>query len=177
MRIGHSVSCAVLCFTLAGCASPPEIQSDYDRAVNFQQYHTWNFAPPAAGSYLTIQQRYLQSAVSYEMTKLGYQRSNQPDLAVNASLLQQKEIEQEFVPAYAGWGGAWDWETYDQTPVDWTHNSLSIDVVDVHKKQQIWQGSMSQFAPGDDNTLTTMDIQHAVAKIFERYPTAALPGK
>lgn len=177
MRIGHSVTFAVLCFTLAGCASPPEIQSDYDRAVNFQQYHTWNFVPPAAGSYLTIQQRYLQSAVGYEMTKRGYQRSNHPDLAVNANLLQQKEVEEAFVPAYAGWGGAWNWETYDQTPVNWMHNSLSIDVVDVHKKQQIWQGNMSEFAPGECKPLTAMDIQHAVAKIFARYPVAAVSGK
>ncbi|QRG77211.1 DUF4136 domain-containing protein [Citrobacter sp. R56] len=170
MRLTKIFSLTLLCVVLAGCAGKPEVQSDYDHAVDFSQYQTFNFVKPAKGYYLTLQQKYIQDAITQQMTQRGYKKSENPDLLIYAHPAQEGEKEVAFTPAFVGWGGAWDWQTYDQSVSDWTKNSLNIDVVDPHKKQQVWRGTISQVSPGEAKEVSELDIQRAVAGVFKSYP-------
>lgn len=176
MRIAHSFSLAALCLALAGCANDPVVQSDYDHSVNFTHYQTFNFAQPSDGRYLTLQQKYLQDAIGLQMAQRGYQRSDKPDLIIYTHSQLEDGMVYGLSPAFVGWGGAWQWQTYDSMPEPWTENSLVIDVVDPQKKQQVWQGAISQFSQGYNQTLTTSDVNHAVANVFKKWPTTTVSG-
>lgn len=176
MRIAHSLSLTMLCIALAGCANEPTVQSDYDHSVNFTRYQTYNFAQPSDGRYLTLQQKYLQDAISMQMAQRGYHLSNKPDLLVYTHTQLDDGLIYGISPAFVGWGGAWQWQTYDSMPESWTENSLVIDVVDPQKKQQVWQGIISQYSPGYNQAISHSSVNSAVASVFKAWPSGGLSG-
>lgn len=176
MRIAHAFLPTMLCIALVGCADEPTVQSDYDHSVNFARYQTYNFAQPSDGRYLSLQQKYLQDAIGLQMTQRGYRRSDKPDLLVYTHSRLEDGLIYGLSPAFVGWGGAWQWQTYDSMPEPWTANSLVIDVVDPQKKQQVWQGVISQFSPGYNQPITTSAVNSAVATAFKNWPLSQVSG-
>lgn len=176
MRIAHFLLPTMLCTALLGCANEPTVQSDYDHGVNFGRYQTYNFAQPSGGRYLTLQQKYLQDAIGLQMALRGYQRSDKPDLLVYTHSQLEDGMIYGMSPVFVGWGGAWQWQTYDSMPAQWTANSLVIDVVDPQKKQQVWQGVISQYSPGYNQAMTSAEVSSAVATAFKSWPSGVKSG-
>ncbi len=145
----------VLAFiSLAGCASGPKILYDYDRSANFGAYRTYNFmedAGPDTGDYQSFFTRYMIDAITIEMEKRGYTRSNNPDLLVNfnANLQDKTKVTQSSAPMnsgyygyrgghYSGWGVGYGYAT--ETHVSqYTEGTFNIDLVDNAKRQLVWE--------------------------------------
>ena len=83
-------------YTLAGCASGPNILSDYDHDADFGSYHTYNFmegAGPENSSYQSFFSQYMVEAITIEMEKRGYTKSDTPDLLLNFNAILQDKTK------------------------------------------------------------------------------------
>jgi len=176
---------------LSGCASGPKVRANFDKSVDFSQYKTFGFASPLGtdrAGYKTIVSQHLSSAVRAELEARGVKYSEAaPQLLVNFNAKLSEKLRTDTVPApatsmgYYGYrGGSYSaWPMYDSDTVvsSYTEGTLNIDVVDISKKQMIWEG----VAVGSVSEKNADDLQPAiqrvVAKVFEKYPVPAAGEK
>lgn len=161
---------------LSGCASQPQVTSDYDHSANFTQYHTYGFATEPSGQYQTLTGKYIQSAIKQQMEQRGYKASTTPDLLVYSSAMKQNKVQVNDAPVpvgrrgYAGWGG------YNQTVWSYTEGTLTVDLVDSKKKQLVWRGTASNTLNSDGTPASQSQIQQAVTALFATYTFKAGPA-
>jgi len=143
-------ACAV-----ASCASGPDIMSDYDSGANFGDYNTYNFvegAGPDYGNYQSFFTKHVIAAVTIEMEKRGYTKSDDPDLLVNfnATLDDKIDVRTTSAPMTGGYygyrGGAYRygaWGGYGyatETHVsEYTEGTFNIDIIDNKRQQLVWE--------------------------------------
>jgi len=142
-------------FVIAGCASVPDILTDYDRDANFGAYHTYNFvegAGPDHGNVQSFFTIYVIEAVTIEMEKRGYTKSPDPDLLVNfgAKFSDKVDVRTTTAPMTGGYYGYrrgpysyGAWGTYGhatQTHVSqYTEGTFNIDLIDNKRRQLVWE--------------------------------------
>ena len=171
---------------LNGCASGPDIRSDYDPNVDFSQYKTYNFFDPLGidnPGYSTIYGSIFRNALSREMEARGYVKSDNPDLLLNVSArLQDKTKVSTYSnpsPYYGyrrGYYGAWGGYGYNtSTHVDqYTEGTVNVDMVDVRAKQMVWEGvAVGRLKEDRTNAELTEGVNSAVASMFAEYPFRA----
>lgn len=188
MRKSTSVLAASVVATafVAGCASGPQIRSDYDRAADFGRYRTYGFVNPAPGDatqFRTLAQANMQSAAAREMEARGYVRSDNPDLVINFKGKLEDKTDIESVPApfygpawgYRGWYGApWGgWGVSEVTTRHYKVGTLVMDVVDREKRQAVFQGSVEGIVTREMLEHREASIAAAVQHIFSKYPFVA----
>lgn len=179
---------AIAAASLSGCASGPDIRADYDQSADFGSYKTYAFmdgAGPNGEGYRSLFTQYMITAITAEMEKRGYTKSNNPDLLVNFNAVMQEKTKVTSSPApmpmggYYGYrGGFYDpWGGYgyaSQTHVSqYTEGTFNIDLVDAKKKQLVWEG----VAVGriTDKKLEKLQetVQNGVPQFFAQYPFVA----
>jgi hypothetical protein len=166
---------------LQGCATAPNVRSDYDKSADFGKFRTYNFVSrpstdKAGYSSLTTQQ--LEAAVNAEMQRRGYTLSENPDLLINFSgkLRDKQDIVSTPGPYYgyrAGMYGAWPGYTNDVYTVNYTEGTLNIDMVDAARKQMVWEGVGVGEVSKSDMQNREATINRAVADIFMKFPFRA----
>lgn len=175
---------------LVGC-STSNIRSDYDSAADFSRYKTYNFyedAGPGGSEYQSFFSRYMVAAISREMERRGYVKSDDPDLLVNFNAILQEKTRVRTVPApppvgayYAYRRGFYSaWPTYNygtETEVSqYTEGTFNIDLVDARAGRLVWeavgQGRVSR------KKLENLEenVNKGVAKYFALYPFVARVG-
>lgn len=172
-----------------GCSSS-NIRSDYDRAVDFAQYRTYNFiqgAGPDREGYDSLFTQYMISAIQIEMESRGYTKSNNPDLLVNfnAVLQDKTKVSQTPAPMYGGYygyrGGFYDpWGGYGyatQTHVSqYTEGTFNIDLVDAKKRKLVWEAvGVGRITEKDLQNLE-QGVREGVPNFFAYYPFVAGSG-
>ena len=165
---------------LQACASQPEIRSDYDRSADFSQYKTYNFisdAGPGGAEYASFFTQYMIEAITIEMEKRGYTKSDNPDLLVNFSARLQDVTKVREVPApYYGYRGGYysPWGAYGyatETHVSqYTEGTVNIDLVDAKQRQLVWEAVAIGRITDDVRENLRQRIMEAVPKFFEKYP-------
>lgn len=173
--------------SLAGCSSGADIRSDYDPEADFGGYTTYNFfadAGPENTNYQSFFSQYMVAAITIEMEKRGYTKSDNPDLLVNFNAILQEKTKVSTSPApmaggYYGYrGGFYDpWGGYGyatETHVSqYTEGTFNIDLVDSAHHKLIWeavgQGRVSQ---KDLDNLEQV-VMEGVPKFFADYPFVA----
>jgi hypothetical protein len=170
---------------LTGCETGPDVRADYDKAVDFGKYHTYNFvAAQSTGSdYKSLGQRIMQNAAAREMEARGYTRADNADLLINfrGKIEEKTDIESTPAPMYGpGWGyGGWygaPYGAYGGTEVStrrYKVGTLVMDVVDREKKQVVFQGGVEDVVTKKMLEDREGTINGAVATIFARYPFRA----
>ena len=140
---------------IAGCASTPDVRSDYDAGADFGAYNKYNFiegAGPDYGNNRSFFTKYVIEAVTIEMEKRGYTKSNDPDLLVNfsARLDEKLDVRTTSAPMTGGYygyrGGAYRygaWGGYGyatETHVSqYTEGTFNIDLIDNRRRQLVWE--------------------------------------
>ena len=175
---------------VAGCASGPNVLTDYDHDADFGAYNTYNFvdgAGPDHGNVQSFFTKYVIEAVTIEMEKRGYTKSDNPDLLVNfgAKFADKVDVRTTSAPPMTGgyYGyrrgpyayGAWG--TYGhatQTHVSqYTEGTFNIDIIDNKRRQLVWEavgiGKVSE--KKWDNLEET--IMTGVPLYFSTYPFVA----
>ena len=175
---------AVTVGLLAGCATGPNVRSNYDRGADFGSYRTFGYVEQLGtdrSGYSTIVSSILKTAVSREMEQRGYLPSATPDLLINfqARLRRSQEVTPGPGPGLFYYGyrygvyGPWPGYDYELTVRDYTEGTLNIDVVDRVRKQLVWEG----VAIGEVSEQKLRDpatsLPEVVARIFANYPFAA----
>jgi len=188
-RISRFVTFTAAAMLIAGCASKPTIETDYDHTVDFTQFKTYAFFNPMgieSPSYSSIYGSIFRAAISKEMESRGYTQSDNPDLLINVSgrLQDKTKVTTTSDPymsggyygyrrgAYGAWGG-YGYGT--QTHVsNYTEGTVNVDMVDREQKRMVWEG----VAVGRINEKTTNDerrvnIHAGIQEMFAGYPFRA----
>ena len=178
---------------MGGCASGGNIMYDYDRSADFGDYRTYNFiegAGPDAGDYQSFFTRYMIDAITVEMEKRGYTRSNNPDLLVNFNAVLQDKTKVSTSPApmpmhsgyygyrgghYSGWGVGYGYAT--ETHVSqYTEGTFNIDIVDNAKKQLVWEAVGVDRVTEEKLENLEQSVNEGVPRFFAGYPFVAGSG-
>jgi len=173
---------------LGGCASGPNIMYDYDRSADFGAYHTYNFfsdAGPDTGDYQSFFSRYMIEAITIEMEKRGYTKSNNPDLLVNFNAVLQDKTKVSTSPApmsggyygyrggmYSGWGVGYGYATETQVS-QYTEGTFNIDVVDNAKRQLVWEAVGVGRVTEEKLENLRQRVMEGVPRFFTGYPFVA----
>ncbi len=187
IRRGRTAALLTLAALLfAGCASGPSIYANGDPTADFTRYKTYNFVTPLGTDgpdYSSVLSQYLRTAASRELEARGYQRSDQPDLLINFKVQTKERIESTTMPSGPSYGGYYGyrsgygvWGGYETQVTQYTEGTLTVDVVDVARKQLAWDGT----AVGRVHEKARKNLQPAIdqvmAQIFAKYPYRATPA-
>ena len=187
-RIAGNLMLIALIISLGGCASSAKIIYDYDHSADFGSYQTYNFfenAGPDQGDYQSFFSRYMIEAITHEMEKRGYAKSNYPDLLINfnANLQDKTKVTQSSAPMtggyygyrggmYSGWGVGYGYST-DTHVSQYTEGTFNIDLVDRSTNQLVWEAV--GVGRVTDEALENLDqrVKEGVPKFFAGYPFIA----
>lgn len=177
------------CITLGGCASRAKIMYDYDHSANFGAYKTYNFidgAGPDYSNYVSLFTTYMIDAITIEMEKRGYTKSDKPDLLVNFNAVLQDKTKISTSPApmmgggyygyrggyYGGWGVGYGYAT-ETNVSQYTEGTFNIDIVDAARKQLVWEAVGVGRVTDDVRENLQQKVKEGVPRFFEGYPFVA----
>ena len=172
---------------LAGCASKPTIETDYDHSVDFSQYKTYGFFNPMGienPNYSSVLGSIFRDAISKEMESRGYTQSDTPDLLINVSGKMKDKTKVTTSPSmhggYYGYRrghyGAWGGYGYGSTThvSNYTEGTVNVDLVDVELKRMVWEGvAVGRVSESKTNEETRAAINSGVQEMFAGYPFRA----
>lgn len=178
-------------FAVAGCASGPQIHTDYDQQANFAAYKTFDFADPLGtnqAGYTTLLTERLKTLTRLQMEERGYVFDpKSPDLLVNFQAQTKQKTEyvppppMPWGPNYYGYRMGWydPWMGYGFGPdvIQYTQGVLSIDLIDVRKKQLVWEGVATSAIDDPQTAASEKRLAPVVADIFAKYPFLAGSGE
>jgi hypothetical protein len=165
-------------FLIMTSCSSVQVNSDYDKKVDFSPYKTFAFYKSGIDKVeiSDLDKKRILRSVDESLTAKGLTKSETPDLLVN---FFTKENEQLNVNQFnSGWGYGWGygWNPYFRggtTSVNrYTEGTLYIDLIDAKKKELIWQGEGKGELTKDTNKKDEV-IKEFVTKILEQYPPSA----
>ena len=188
-KLSRLVTLAAVAMLLAGCASKPEIKSDYDHTIDFGQFKTYNFFSPMGienPNYSSILGSHFRDSISKEMESRGYTMSDNPDLLINVSgRMQDKTKVTTTSDPYMGGGyygyrrgayGTWGGYGYGTSThvSQYTEGTINVDMVDRAEKRMVWEG-VAVGRVNDKNTgeETRTNIYNGIAEMFAGYPFRA----
>jgi hypothetical protein len=179
-------------YALAGCSSGGNIIADHDRSAPFGTYKTYNFmedAGPDTGNYQSFFSQYMITAITIEMEKRGYTKSDDPDLLVNFNAILQDKTKVTSSPAptmgggyygyrggyygggYGGWGG-YGYATETRVS-QYTEGTFNIDLVDARKHQLVWEAVGVGKVTEKKLENLEQGVMEGVPKFFSLYPYVA----
>ncbi len=154
---------------MTGCSSI-QVETDYNREVDFSKYKTYRWIPHVKGTEDNplmndpLIESHVKNAVNAEMTKKGFTRIEEghPDFLMAWYFTARNRVD---VTHYYGY-----W--YPQTNVyKYKEGTLIVDIVDREDKQLIWRG----WATGvlEDRSRISDQINYSVQKLLKKFPPDA----
>lgn len=168
---------SLLALGLFSACSTVKVSSDFDREANFASYKTYAFTKEAQELPVgDINRKRILDAVSNELAAKGFTKSDQPDVWIDLKVsAQQKESATATTssPYGAGYGYRWGggFSTTTINVEHYTEGTLFVDMIDVSKKQLVWQGrAVGTLDPDADAKKREYNINQAVKQVFTKYP-------
>src|SRR6478736_1915574 len=158
--------------SLASACSSIRVSSDFDRDATFN-YKTYAFTKEATELPIDgINQKRILDAVAKELTAKGFTTSETPDVWIDLKLKaeQKQQATSSSTPYYGAgygyrWGGGFSTTTIDIE--NYVEGTLFVDMIDVAKKQLVWQGRATKtIDPDSDSNKREYNINQAVKTIF-----------
>ncbi len=176
--------------SIAGCSSSGTLRSDYDPGADFGAYQTWNFmedAGPDYEGYESLFTQYMLEAITIEMDKRGYVKSDNPDLLVNfnAYVQDKTKVTQTSAPPpmmhggyygyRGGYYGAWGGYGYGtETRVSqYTEGTFNIDIIDANQHQLVWEAVGVGRITDKVRENLRQTVMEGVPNFFALYPFVA----
>ena len=188
-----TIAIVVAITTFAGCAPPkPTLHSDYDRAANFSNYHTYAYVNPVGtdkAGYSSLITQHFKTAIDGEMSARGYRKVDaDPDLLVNFMANAVEKTDVRSTPGtsmtmgmgYYGYrGGMYAgmpiYSTPDVETVRYKVGTANVDVVDARQKKLIWTGVAEGRLRDDAMKNPQPAIANVVKQMFVEFPGHAGP--
>lgn len=175
---------AAALLTMGGCATGPDVRTEYDRTVDFNAYKTFAFYSPLGtdrSGYQSIVSQYLKSATRRELEARGlrYEEAS-PQLLVNFNAMLNEKLRVDSVPqmhmglGYYGYrGGIYSsWPLYTNQVSSYTEGTLNIDLVDAARRQLVWEAVIVGNVTRNKLDNLQVAIDRAVAESFSKFPIA-----
>lgn len=158
-------------FILLDSCSSVNVNSDYDKKVDFTAYKTFAFHKTGIdkAEISDLDKKRILRSIDEVMTSKGFSKSESPDLLI---AFFTKEREQVNVNQFnAGWGYGWNPYLWggNTSVLRYTEGTLYIDIIDAKKKELIWQGEGEGALTKDTNKKEEV-IKEFVTKILAQYP-------
>jgi len=172
---------------VAGCASGPDIRSDYDHSADFSSYETYGFADELGtdrAGYSTLITEHFKRAVGKELEARGYRyEESNPDLLANffVNIREKTDVRSSPAPTvgvgYYGYrhGLYTGWPAYstDVRTVHYKTGTANVDLIDAERKQLIWEGVAEGRVKDEALENPGPAIDAVVAELFTSYPARA----
>ena len=189
-RLLRVIPAMMIIALMAACASSTNIQSDYDRSVDFSQYKTYGYYSPMGienPNYSSLLAQMFRDAIDAQMLTRGYVKSNNPDLLFNVSARMEDKTRVTTMsnPGMYGGGGyygyrggmydPWGGYGYGTTTnvSQYTEGTINVDMVDPKMKRMLWEGVAIGKVQDKKNDNLREDIMTGIAEMFEGYPFRA----
>ena len=187
-RLTNLIVILFTAYIASACSSGAKIIADHDKSAPFGSYKTWNFmenAGPDYEGYQSFFTTYMMTAIDIEMTKRGYEKSDNPDLLVNFNAVLQDKTKVSTSPSthsgyygyrgagygYGGWGGyGYGTETHVS---QYTEGTFNIDLVDAKRHQLVWEAV--GVGKVTEKVIENLEerVMTGVPKFFSMYPYVA----
>ncbi len=163
----------VFCVLVSTAAFAQKINVDWDRSLNFADFHTYSWEPsphPAKGFW---NQRIIDGVDQQLQAKGLTKVDSNPDVWVvySNSIHDQKQVVGTGYGFGPGWGWGWG---YGQNTV--TYNTyvtkmgtLVVELADAKDKELMWRGSATDTI-SDNSNKNINNLDKAIAKLFKNYP-------
>ncbi len=154
----------------ASCSSTKYV-IDYDNAINFYRYETYNFTPSADSIPMNqLNKRRLFNAISSEMNANDIQWAAEPDIFIHIHILMKGRTKTNVT---YGQGetvslGSGFTNTYMDLS-EYSEGSFFFDIIDTKRKQLVWTGKVTDDIK-DANPMTEKEIQKMVQRVFQKFP-------
>lgn len=171
----------IAAFGLVSCGSV-HVATDYDKAVDFDQYKTFAFYKPAIdeAKISDLDKRRILRAIDRELTAKGMTKSDDPDLLIGIATDEATNID-VYNNYYGGWGWYDPWYygyPYGNQVYKSTEGILYINLIDAPQKNLIWQGQWTgNINPRGSVDEKTVQINNIVAETLGYYPPGSTPDK
>lgn len=178
-KLLKNIPLLIFAFLIASCSSI-KVAADYDKEADFKSYKTFAFFKTGIdkADISDLDKRRILRAIEAELLAKGFTKSENPDLIVSIFTKSQQRVD-VYNNAWgwggfgAGWGGygpGWGWGFNNQPVVSTqTEGTLFIDLIDMEKKELIWQGMGTGFI-SQNMEKKEKQIKEFVMKIMEKYP-------
>jgi Domain of unknown function (DUF4136) len=160
---------------LAACATTPNVASDYDKSIQFSNFHKFTLIVrphPSVNSSPLVEQR-TYDAIRQELTAKGFTyvpNLAQADFAVDFSVGAQDRLDVQSYPGHFGgplgpglWGNEVDVRQYQE-------GTLAVDVFDVQSRRAVWHGSAKKELSRSETEHSEEPIREAVTALLVRFP-------
>jgi len=178
--------------TLAACASGPTIRANTDASANLSSYKTYTFAEQPGTDrqgYSTPITSYFKESVRREMDARGYKfvEGGTADLLVNFNANARENVDIRSTPGatygyygyrsgmYGGFYGAGAVAPEVET-VRYRVGTANVDVVDMAKKQLVWEGIAEARLTDKMMKDPRTAIAAVIAEMFLQFPGRAAGG-
>ena len=172
MRLMRVMAGIALLVLTAGVASAQQVSVDFKKDANFGGYRTFSWMKEPTTANPLDRQRVI-AEVNAALIARGLELvPSDGDLCVAAHTATQEE--RTLNTFYNGFG-SWQWRgggfsTATTTVSTYEIGTLVVDVFDARMKEAIWRG-VSMKTLSDDPAKNARNLNKAVAKLFERWPT------
>lgn len=180
---------------IVSSCSTVRVASDYDQSVNFNEYKTYAFYKPGIdkAEISDLDKRRVLRAIEAEMEAKGFTKSENPAVLVSIFAKANKRVDVYQNNRFGfggfgfggfgyggfgrfGYGGFGPWwgggAFYGNTVSERIEGILYIDLLDVDKKQLVWQGKGTASLVSGNVDKREARIQEIVKEIMEVYPPA-----
>lgn len=166
----------VLLFLLVTSCASIRVNSDFDKTATFSAYKTYAFSPEVLSLNINeLVRKKLINSVENELGLKGFTKSDKPDVLIDLKVTT-KEMQTAtastsmYGPAYRyHWGRGFS--TTEINVNTYTEGTIFIDMIDVEKKQLVWQGrGVGTIDPDLAPEKREKNINAAIKKIFTKYP-------
>lgn len=167
---------------LATSCFPIKISSDFDKTAGFSSYKTYSFIVNAESMpYDRSNNELVLACIAAELESKGFTKSDNPDVYIDlnvqinkkkSSASSSKSLDQPtlYGSSYMYYWGP-DFSTTSIKYGTYANGTIFIDMIDVRKKQLVWQGRGNAKVSADKNPQEREKrIGEAIEKIFSTYP-------
>ena len=169
----------MITFVITSCSSV-KVTADYDKEADFKSYKTFAFFKSGIdkAEISDLDKRRILRAIESELLAKGFTKSENPDILVSIFTKSQQRVDiynnaygwGNYGPRWGGYGPGWGYGFNNQPNVSVkSEGTLFIDLIDMEKKELIWQGMGTGFI-SQNMDKKEEQIKEFVAKILEKYP-------
>ncbi|MER3317998.1 MAG: DUF4136 domain-containing protein [Allomuricauda sp.] len=163
----------VLVFTLTSCSSV-KVNYDYDKAVDFSNYSTYNYYSDMQSGLNQLDERRLLRALDSTLKSRGYRLAEEPELFVNIISNEYRSAPRNNVGVGIGGGGRNVGGGISVgLPLGGSNlqRSIQFDLVDAQRDALVWKAvAESGLRDNASPSVREDKLRAIVKKVFSKFP-------
>jgi hypothetical protein len=173
------VSAGAIALATVGCGYSIKTATDYNRSVNFSNYHSYSFVPGSSSGNPLMDER-AAADVKNTLASKGWREvpadKAQATVIVHAAT-KTKHTYQTFYDGFGGGWRRWGYGGYGGNATTYVQNykvgTLVVDIFDATTKEAIWHGFASDALSNNASSNAAATAQ-AIDKMFTTFPPPAV---